>query len=158
MKEVRLITPEDISKHLEQDVIDELKKRVFDRFQKPKKSKFQYSKFERQIKLFHDIADLHYFDCTLPEPPPIEYFTNYGLDPKDQVYRRDKMPDSLAKIDREVKYGAIKRNDAISAVLGNEEAVTFIESCWYKRLTGDWQLINGNPTYISRNPLLRPEN
>jgi hypothetical protein len=150
MKDVRLITPEDISKYPVEDVIAELQRRVDERFVSPPKSKFKYEKYERNLVLFNGIADLHPYNVTLPPAPPIEKFVNYGIEPNMQIYKRAKLPDGLLKLDKEVKFGAIKRAEAIASIDANDEFKSFIEEVWLKRLVGEWQLIGGKPTYISQ--------
>lgn len=144
---MRLLTPEDIASYPVEDVIEELKKRVVPTtFENP--AGYKYKKYQKNIQLCHGIADLHPYDCVLPDAPPIEQFINYGLPPGQQVFQRVKMPEALLKIDKDVRFGRSKRADVIPIIEGDDEMRAFVEMCWLKRLTGDWQLINGTPTHI----------
>jgi len=145
---MRLITPEDIASHTVEEVIEELKRRVSPQvFDNPKG--YKYKKYQQKIQLCHDIEDLHPYDCILPNAPPIEQFINYGLFPDNQTFQRIKFPEELLKIDKEFKYGRIDRSDAIAQLEASQELIEFVERLWLKRLTGDWQIINGIPTHIS---------
>lgn len=145
---MRLITPEDIASHPVEEVIAELKKRVQPQvFENPKG--YKYQKYQKKVTLCHGIDDLHPYECVLPDAPPIEQFINYGLPPEQQVFQRIKIPDELARIDKEFKYGRLDRLGAIASIEANSSLVDFMHLVWLKRLTGDWQLINGEPTNIS---------
>jgi len=146
MQGVRLITPEDIAKWPVSDVIAELKKRV----PKPEKvkCKHQYKPYQQTVILAHGIADLEPFTVHLPDAPPIHEFVNYGLPAENQVFQRPKTPEAMVKIDRELKYGVIKRKEAIDLVVADELLTAFCEQMWLKRLAGDWQIIGGEPLHI----------
>lgn len=145
---MRLLTPEDIASHTVEEVIAELKKRVIPEvYENPKA--YKYKKYQQKIQLCHGIDDLHPYDLILPESPPIEQFINYGIPTEEQVFQRIKFPEALIKLDKEFKYGRIDRADAIAQIEASKELMAFVERLWLKRLTGDWQLINGEPTHIS---------
>lgn len=148
MANVRLITPEDIARFTDvNDAIAELRKRVVPQVWDNPKG-YKYKKYEKKLTLCHGIADLHPYDVVLPDAPPIEQFINYGLEPSAQVFQRIKIPDEIIDLDKKVKYGSLKRQEAIKHIEASEELTAFIETTWLKRLTGDWQLINGVPTNI----------
>jgi hypothetical protein len=148
----RLLTPERISKLSVEDAVKELRSRQPK--VRAKACKYEYQPFQRQVTLLKDIADIEPYQLTLPEPPPIHEFINYGLDPKEQVFQKVVIPEKLLKIIKAVRLGAwggqkYTREDGLAAIEADEELADFTEMLWLKRLSGDWQLINGVPYHIS---------
>ncbi len=123
------------------------------------KTTYTYQPFQQNVILLQGINDIEPYHLKLPDPPPIEKFVNYGLDPKEQVFQRVKMPEELDKIIRSVRMGvwpgedkltqAEIRQRAVLAIENNSHLCAFVEGLWLKRLSGDWQLINGMPIHIS---------
>lgn len=149
MANVRLITPEDIARFTDvNDAIAELRKRVVPQVWDNPKG-YKYKKYEQNLTLCHGIADLYEYKVRLPDAPPIEQFTNYGIAPEEQVFQRIKLPAEFVEIDKSVRYGKESREGAVAMIEANQELTSFVEMLWLKRLTGDWQLINGVPTHIS---------
>jgi len=145
---MRLISPEDVAAHPVEEVIAELRRRVTPQvFENPQG--YKYKKYQQKVQLCHGIDDLHPYECILPDAPPIEQFINFGLPPEQQVFQRIKIPDEITRIDKEFKYGRLDRSGAIASIEAHPELVDFMHLVWLKRLTGDWQLINGEPTNIS---------
>lgn len=118
-----------------------------------------YKPFQQNITLLQGIADIEPYHLKLPDPPPLHEFVNYGLAPKDQVFQRVKMPDELQKILKDVRVGIWPGEDklsqmevrqrAVKAIEADKKLSDFVEMLWLKRLTGEWQLINGIPIHIS---------
>lgn len=169
-----LITPERIAKMPVFEVIDTLKRGKAG--PPPKKGErhpqhvkddriaatgclYTYQPFQQDVVLLRGIADIEPYHLRLPDPPPIEEFVNYGLAPKDQVFQRVQMPDELRQICKNVKVGIWPGEDKLTmvevrqratlAIESNPVLCAFVEDLWLKRLSGDWQLINGVPTHIS---------
>ncbi len=109
----------------------------------------KYKKFQRKITLLTGIEDIHPYELTLPEPPPIEQFVNYGLPANKQFFKKTEMSAELSRLCASVRSGKVKRADAILHVESKPELVKEIEGFWAKRLYGDWQIINGIPLHIS---------
>lgn len=148
----RLLTPERISKLSVEDAVKQLKSRQPK--VRVKKCDYEYQPYQQQVTLLKGIADIEPYQLTLPDAPPIHEFVNYGLHPKEQVFQRVVVPERLTKILKAVKFGAMggqkyTREDGLSAIEQDEELCDFIEMLWLKRLSGDWQLINGTPYHIS---------
>jgi len=109
----------------------------------------KYKKFQRKITLLTGIEDIQPYELTLPEPPPIEQFVNYGLPANKQFFKKTEMSAELSRLCASVRSGKVKRADAILHVESKPELVKEIEGFWEKRLYGDWQIINGIPLHIS---------
>lgn len=101
-----------------------------------------YHDFNRHIILCEDVPEIMPYYVTLPDPPPIEKFKNYGKEAKDQYYIRDIVPDKLLKLNR------LERDEAFAIAMKDKECANFISMAWDKRINGEWVLINGMPTYI----------
>lgn len=101
-----------------------------------------YKDFNRHIVLCEDVPEIMPYYITLPEPPKIEKFKNYGKEASDQYYVRDRIPDKLLKLNR------LDREEAFSIAMKDKECANFISMAWDKRINGEWVLINGIPTYI----------
>lgn len=106
-------------------------------------------KYNKHVRVCTGIADLEPYDIELPDAPPIETFVNYGLSKEKQVFKTVSFPQKLKDLDRQVKSGKKSREDAVLEVELDKELSDFVESLWLKRLTGDWQIINGVPLHIS---------
>lgn len=102
-----------------------------------------YQDFEKHVVLCGDMPEIEPYYVTLPTPPPIEKFKNYGKPPMEQFYVRDKMPDKLLKLNR------LERDEAFAMAMKDKECANFISMAWDKRINGEWVLINGKPIYIS---------
>ncbi len=170
-----LITPERIAKLSVSEAIETLRKTKAgpppkkgetqpqhvkaDRITPVKECPYTYAPFQQEITLLKGIAEIEPYHLKLPDPPPIEQFTNYGLAPKEQVFQREQMPDELKEIVKNVRLGIWPglerptlieiRQKATAAVEASPALCAYVEMLWLKRLTGDWQLINGIPTHIS---------
>ena len=113
--------------------------------------KHTYKPYQQDLMLLKGIADIHPYQCRLPDLPPIENITNYGLHPDSQYFQREKIPYELVKIDKAVKAQLMTREEGIAAIESDSALVAFVEMLWRKR-TGEelvFQIIHGAPTYIS---------
>lgn len=97
------------------------------------------------------IEDIYPYKCLLPDCPPIETLTNYGLKPNDQYFQCEKIPYELQKIDRAVKNGSVSREDGYAMIEADPTLIAYVEMLWRKRTGEDlvFQLIHGHPTFIS---------
>lgn len=102
-----------------------------------------YHDFNRHVVLCAEMPEIEPYYITLPDPPPIEKFKNFGKDPMQQFYIRDKIPDKLLKLNR------LDRDEAFAIASKDKECLNFISMAWDKRINGEWVLINGTPMYIS---------
>lgn len=104
---------------------------------------------------------------SLPYPPSVRLIEGYGLNPKDQYWKRPQLPKKLeylvndVKRELELKTKELK-NDRITGyklleeiwkkiqndIAGYEEEIKFIKHQWWYRLYGYWFYNNGKPTYI----------
>lgn len=105
--------------------------------------KYNYQPYQQNVVLLSGIPDIEPYKLKLPDAPPIEQFVNYGLPPEKQFFKRVEFPVKVKQLDK------LERNEAISIADSDPEIYEFIESMWEKRLNGEFQLINGVPTYIS---------
>jgi hypothetical protein len=102
---------------------------------------------------------------SLPEPPDLKLIDGYGLDPKDQYWKRPQIPTRLIQLEKQVKKeleSSIKKNETItgyktiealwSKLENNYELykkeIEFIKTEWWHRIYGYWFFNNGKPTYI----------
>lgn len=102
----------------------------------------KYKDYNKHIVLCDDTPEIAPYYITLPDAPPIEKFKNYGKDPMQQFYVRDKVPDKLLKLNR------LDREEAFAVASKDKECSDFISMVWDKRINGEWVLINGTPMYI----------
>jgi len=71
-------------------------------------------------------------ECILPTMPPLEEMINYGLDIKEQKFKRLPVPTGN-------KW----------AKMSLRERVKFVEHDWHRRKNGEWWLIKNVPIYIT---------
>ena len=90
-----------------------------------------YHDFNRHIILCEDVPEIMPYYVTLPDPPPIEKFKNYGKEAKDQYYIRDIVPDKLLKLNR------LERDEAFAIAMKDKECANFISMAWDKRINGE---------------------
>lgn len=87
-------------------------------------------------------------ECPILNPSP-ETIANYGLDPKDQYFRRREMPKKLKDLSRQ-KDG--KPEDIWKVLISHKEnyakEIEFIKEEWYFTMYGYWIYINGKATWI----------
>ena len=118
-----------------------------------------------------DILDLYrrtYRQYKLPEPedfPPFEEICNYGVDPEDQVFERDVIPETLVRLERQIRneLKKVKRITAIKVELSaidefwetiesNPEKwaseIAWIQQMWEYRLFGKFIFIHGKLYYL----------
>ena len=105
--------------------------------------KYKYKPYQQNVTLLSGIPDIEPYKLKLPDAPPIEQFINYGLPPEKQFFKRVDIPVKVKNLDK------LDRAQAIAVADSDQEIYEFIESMWDKRLNGEFQLINGVPTYIS---------
>lgn len=108
-----------------------------------RKQKYIYQPYQQDIILLKDIPDIEPYHVRLPDAPPIEQFVNYGVPPEQQFFKRVEMPVKVKNLNK------LPRAEAVVVAESDNEICDFIELMWHKRLHGEFQLINGVPTYIS---------
>ena len=98
-------------------------------------------------------------------PPEPQHIYGYGIDPKDQKFEREEVPDKLVNLEsrlrkrqRKSKETFIKREIDTMNMFWEELAmnqelyakeIAWIETMWYYRLLGKWIYINGKATYLT---------
>jgi hypothetical protein len=108
-----------------------------------------YKEAEKFIRVNVD-PELIPIKIYLPKPPPYKLIDGYGLEPKDQLFKRQIPPKSLAEIEKKCDYDIEKiwkHIESHSKELKQE--ILFIKKQWYHRLYGYWFFNNGVPTYIT---------
>lgn len=100
-----------------------------------------------------DIDDLVPYIVYMPEAPKPEEIVNFGLKPKEQFFRREQVPirvqqiDDMRPKDKEKPKDFRKRKQAAIERLPMEDKL-WVNKQWDLRMYGQWQYINGKPTYI----------
>jgi len=102
----------------------------------------RYEDYNKHIILCEDVPEILPYYVELPDPPPLEKFKNYGKDPMEQFYVRDKIPDKLLKMNR------LPREEAFNLAMKDKECANFIAMVWDKRINGEWVFIRGIPFYL----------
>lgn len=74
------------------------------------------------------------YDVPLPEKPPLETMENYGLDIKQQKFKREEVPASLIKK---------------KPIIEDSEEEDYIKGVYHKIHNGKWVIIKGIPVYIT---------
>lgn len=115
----------------------------------------------REIVLHQNDPDLSEIRIPMPKCPDIRKVEGYGLHPKDQFFKHDKMPDRLVRIEVDVRrYYRIKEKDSITIdhvydYLQDKKRFYVDEIKWVKKMIhrryhGYWVFVNGRPTYVNR--------
>lgn len=76
------------------------------------------------------IGSVESYDVPIPDMPPERTMANYDLATKKQYFVYEQLPDSIGHWDR-------------------QEQKRFVDEQLHKRKHGEWQLINGQPIYIT---------
>lgn len=113
------------------------------------KQKHNYETPVRDVVLLQGVEDIEPYSITLPEPPPLSKMKNYGLPPSEQYYVREKVPNRIWHLTRQVNNKEITREQARNEVMKDADLSEWIASQWHKREHGEWILINGKPLYIT---------
>lgn len=106
------------------------------------KIKFKYKKYQQKVTLLKDIDDIFRYEVTLPDLPPVETITNYGLHPDEQVFKRVDIPKKIKRLN------LLPLEEAAKIAQSDSEIADFIEAMWHKFTFGDFQYINGEPIWI----------
>jgi hypothetical protein len=105
---------------------------------------------------------------SLPHPPKIEMIAGYGMDAKDQVFKRNEMPPRLKRLE-EIALQSVKEqayNDkSFTATIFKVQMkfwetiseqrtsynpeIKWIKNTWWHIINGYWFFNNGKPTYIT---------
>lgn len=102
-----------------------------------------YQDYDRFPILLSGIDDIQPYHITLPDAPKPSEIINYGLEPKDQYFKRVFIPPAV----RRLNY--VTRAEAFEAASKNPDIGKFVRMMWDKRMNGEFQYINGVPTYIT---------
>jgi len=109
--------------------------------------------------------DLQPIRIDLPEPPAWHLITNFGKEPEEQVFVREKLPFKLDYIIKKIRTDVRKDNklETMSAKYKSFYAKTWeiletdknyadvmewIAEQWYYRIHGKWYFIKGKPVYV----------
>ena len=103
---------------------------------------YVYKDFNQHIILCEDVPEIEPYYIKLPDPPQPEKFKNFGKEPLQQFYVKDRVPDKLLKLNR------LDRDEAFAIAMKDKECMDYIAMVWDKRINGEWVYINGIPTYI----------
>lgn len=109
---------------------------------KAKEIPVQYP-YQKHVKLCVGIEDLESYDLTLPDHPAVETITNYGLPLEEQIFRRERIPKEVSRLNH------VSREEAINISTTTPAISEFIEKMWYKFVHGDFQIINGEIIHLS---------
>jgi len=101
-----------------------------------------YRDFNKHLVLCEDVTEIEPYYIQLPDAPKPESFKNFGKEPLQQFYVKDRVPDKLLKLNR------LDRDEAFAIAMKDKECANFISMAWDKRINGEWVYINGIPTYI----------
>jgi len=104
---------------------------------------------------------------SLPKPPRFTLIDGYKLEPEDQYFRREVMPEKLRSLEKEVRdrlrardreqrdfraTGQLILDEIWRELEANldyyEKEILWIKKQWWHRLNGYWFFNNGIPTYI----------
>ena len=102
-----------------------------------------YKDFQQHLVLCEDVPEIEPYYIQLPSAPKPEQFKNFGKEPLQQFYVKDRIPDKLLKLNR------LDRQEAFNIAMKDKECSDFISMVWDKRINGEWVYINGIPTYIT---------
>ena len=103
----------------------------------------KYKDYNQHIVLCEDVQEIEPYYIKLPDAPKPEQFKNFGKDPMQQFYVKDRIPDKLLKLNR------LDREEAFEIAKKDKECADYISMVWDKRINGEWVYINGIPTYIT---------
>ena len=132
-----------------------------------KKHPYEYEPADESF-LINDDPSLTPIRFKLPSPPDIKLIDGYGLDPKDQRFKRQQIPKKLISLYEDTKQmledkaarspsyktTQYKLQKAFWVRLKNSQEVYKDEVDWLKRMwwhmvNGYWFFNHGKPTYIS---------
>ena len=101
-----------------------------------------------------------------PEDYPLKRrIAGYGLEPEDQMFQREQVPDSLLELEKNIRKRPRRKGDTFinrelttinmfweeldkNKDFYNDE-IAWLQRMWYHRLFGYWFFNNGTPTYIT---------
>jgi len=104
---------------------------------------------------------------SLPKPPKYYLIAGHKLEPEDQYFKREVMPEKLKSLEKDVRdklrqkdreqrdfraTGQLIEDETWRELESNEEyyakEIEWIKKQWWHRLYGYWFFNNGKPTYI----------
>lgn len=109
----------------------------------------EYERPQRFIFVNDNDPDLTPIKIPLPKAPPLEEIDGYGLPPKEQKFKRSKIPKRLKQLQREIGDITEIQNFLEDNQFEYEKEIEFIEREWERRENGYWFFNNGVPTYIT---------
>lgn len=116
--------------------------------------KLKYSKYEdykTELVLRDNIADLVPYKVSMPTPPPMEEFVNFGLPAEEQFFVYQEIPQWVWRFDKQIAV-SFEERERLGAIINNtKEYTNFIADQWEKRTNGIFIMINGKPLYIPGN-------
>lgn len=114
------------------------------------KHPYPYREADKTIVFMENDPDLHPIEYILPDAGPIENSINYGLEPKDQKWKRFEMPIKLQEIQ---DMGGLSPSEKHKILEDNQayydEEIDFIKNDWHRILNGCSILINGKQYYMT---------
>jgi hypothetical protein len=120
-----------------------------------------YKVEDESFLINNELTHLEPIEIPLPKAPAYNRITGYGKKPEDQFFEYEKMPDTLIRLERELRKKKREENpkepyltledireyvSQNSARFKNE--IDWIKSQWYYRLNGKWFFINGKPYWL----------
>jgi len=102
----------------------------------------------------NDDPDLHPIKISIPvECPSITKIAGYGLPAKEQMWKRDPLPERLAKLQDNTAFETIEEiwEELEKDQEYYEDEIKYIKIQWKRRREGYWFYNNGLPIYISGN-------
>lgn len=117
--------------------------------------KIEYAPARKFIRINDEDPDLIPIKIYLPQPPDLKFIDGYGLPPKEQRFRLQKVPLKLSALQR------MKNADGEPLTVPQiweqlelrrshyADEIQWIKKMWYFRLNGYWFFNNGTPTYIT---------
>ena len=124
-----------------------------------------YEDADEYLWLNTNDVDLHPIRTKLPETPAWHLITNFGQEPKDQVFVRDELPYKIDALVKKIR-AEVRRNKKLDTMSSKYRAfynevwetletdrsysdcMEWIAEQWYYRLNGKWFFIKGKPTYV----------
>lgn len=140
------------------------------------KVKYYGTEFRKYVDLYEDAdeyqwlntndIDLHPIRTKLPETPAWHLITNFGLEPKEQIFLRDHTPPKIEYLAKKIrndvrkdkkletmssKYKAFYNRiwEVLETDRNYSDCMEWLAEQWYYRINGKWMFINGKPTYIT---------
>lgn len=113
-------------------------------------NKGRYKPHDKYIVFNDDDADLVPIKYELPEPPPLETIDGYGLEAKEQYFKK---PQYSKKLQALMRKGDMLPSEKWKEMEANPDwyadDIKFLLVLWDRIYNGYWFFNNGKPTYIT---------